>query len=462
MNAGRWIFAVFAAAALVAGGMGAGYWYARSERPARAQDIAYYQDSTGKPDFSPVPKKDAKGRDFVPVYQDAAEPAAAPREGRKPLYYRNPMGLADTSPTPKNDSMGMAYLPVYAGAAGDDDGTVTIDPGKIQTLGVRTEVVAARVVGRTVRAVGTVQFDERRLAVVSPKFEGWIENLIVNTTGQAVRRGEPLLEVYSPDLVAAGQEFLIARDAMAHMGGAGADARASAARLRDAALSRLRNWDIPAVEVEQIARTGKVPRRLTLRAPMDGVAIDKPAVAGMRFALGDTLFRIADLSQMWLIADVFEQDLASVRIGAPARVTVAAYAGQTFTGAVAFIYPSLTRETRTARVRIELPNPGLLLKAEMYGQAEIGTATDATPVVAVPESAIVDGGATQTVLIARQEGRYRPRKVKLGRRGDGYVEVLEGLAPGETVVTGANFLIDAESNLRAALQSFTLGKDSKP
>ncbi len=463
MNAARWGFAVLAAAALAAGGMGAGYWYARSELPAaRARTIAYYQDPTGKSDYSPEPKKDADGRDFVPVYEDAAEPVVSPREVRKPLYYRNPMGLADTSPTPKNDSMGMAYLPVYAAAAGEDDGSVAVSPEKIQTLGVRTEVVAARAVGRTVRAAGTVQFDERRLAVVSPKFEGWIENLIVNTTGQAVRRGDPLLEVYSPDLVASGQEFLIARDAMAHLGAAGADGRASAAALREAALARLRNWDIPAAEVEQLARTGKVPRRLTLRAPMDGVAIDKPAVAGMRFAPGDTLFRIADLSQMWLIADVFEQDIASVRIGAPARVTVAAYPGLTFTGAVAFIYPSLTRETRTARVRIELPNPDLLLKAEMYGQAEIGTATDAMPVVAVPESAIVDGGATQTVLIARAEGRYRPRKVKLGRHGDGYVEVLDGLAAGETVVIGANFLIDAESNLRAALQSFTRDKDSKP
>ena len=480
MSAVRWIGGVLGALTLVAGGVGAGYWYAKPElsqpmepaaqtmaiAPTRA--VANYQDPTGKPDFSPEPKKDAEGRDYVPVYEEAADPAPAAlpevKAGgeRKILYYRNPMGLPDTSPKPKKDSMGMAYLPVYADAAGDDAGTVTISPGKIQTLGVRTEAVAMRVVARTVRAVGTVQLDERRLAVVNPKFEGWIETLAVNMTGQAVRRGELLLEVYSPELVTAQQEYLIARDAVVHMSNADAMARSGAASLRDAALSRLRNWDIPAADVEKLARTGKVTRTLTLRAPVDGVVIDKMAVAGMHFSPGDTLFRIADVTRVWLIADVFEQDLASVRIGASARVTVGAWPDQIFTGTVAFIYPNVTRETRTARVRIELPNADGRLKADMYGQVEIGADAAARQVVAVPDSAVIDGGATQTVLIEQGEGRYQPRKVKLGRHGDGYVEVMEGVIQGDTVVVGANFLIDAESNLRGALRSFTHTKDGKP
>ena len=468
------------ALALVAGGIGGGYWYAKSRTPqpmevaaapkmtpAPERRVAYYQDPTGKPDFSPEPKKDAQGRDYMPVYDEvnaaalASPPAQAGTE-RKVLYFRNPMGAPDTSPTPKKDSMGMSYIPVYADGAGDDTGTVTISPGKVQILGVRTETVAMRVVARILRAVGTVQFDERRLAVVNPKFEGWIENLNVNTMGQAVRRGEPLLEVYSPDLVAAQQEYLIARDAAMHMGGADSMARTGAGSLREASLTRLRNWDIPATEVEQLARSGKVTRTLTLRAPVDGVVTEKNAIAGMRFAPGDTLFRIADLSQVWLIADVFEQDLAAVRIGASARVAVAAYPDRTFTGTIAFIYPSVTRETRTARVRIELPNPGELLKVDMYGQVEIGTAADAVPVIAVPDSAVLSGGTTQTVLIEQGEGRYQPRKVKLGQHGDGYVEVRDGVMAGEKVVVGANFLIDAESNLRAALQSFTQGKERTP
>jgi Cu(I)/Ag(I) efflux system membrane fusion protein len=182
----------------------------------------------------------------------------------------------------------------------------------------------------------------------------------------------------------------------------------------------------------------------------------------MRFAPGDTLFRIADLSQVWLIADVFEQDLAAVHVGAAAKVTVGAYPDHALTGTVAFIYPSVSRETRTARVRIELPNPGELLKADMYGQVEISSSADAAPVVAVPASAVISGGTTQTVLVEQGEGRYQPRKVKLGRQGDGYTEVREGVTAGEKVVVGANFLIDAESNLRAALQSFSQGKDAAP
>ncbi|WP_374297174.1 efflux RND transporter periplasmic adaptor subunit [Sphingomonas sp.] len=443
-----------------AGGAGAGFWFARTgmlppamEPPAApamppARAVAYYQDPTGKPDFSPAPKKDAEGRDYLPVYEEAAPPAGA-ADGRKVLYYRNPMGLPDTSPTPRKDPMGMDYLPVYADAAGDDSGTVTISPGRIQMLGVRTEAAAMRVVARTIRAVGIVQFDERGLAVVSPKFEGWIERLDVASTGQAVRKGDRLLDVYSPDLVAAEQEYLIAR-------GAGMPS------LREAALARLRNWDIPATEVEQLARTGKVTRTLTLRAPADGVVIEKPAVAGMRFAPGDTLFRIADPSRLWLIADVFEQDLANVRIGAPARVTVDAYPGRTFAGTVTFIYPSVQRETRTARARIELTNPEALLKAEMYAQAEIGAATDSAPEIAVPASAVIDGGTTQTILVALGDGRFQPRRVRLGRHGDGYAAILEGVKPGESVVVGANFLIDAESNLRAALRTLAQGGEGAP
>jgi Cu(I)/Ag(I) efflux system membrane fusion protein len=474
MNPIRLIGLVAGAALVASAGAGGGYWYARSEPqaatttpsqptpPKPGRTIAYYQDPTGKPEFSPTPKKDESGRDYVPVYDDAdqaATPAPTQTTEHRILYYRNPMGQPDTSPTPKKDSMGMDYLPVYADEAADDSGVVKISPGKLQTLGVRTESVSQRVIDRTIRAVGTVQFDERKLAVVSPKFEGWIETLHVNTTGQAIRRGEPLLEVYSPDLVAAEQEYLVARDTAVHMAEADPSARSGATALKEAALARLRNWDIPVAQVEQLARTGKASRTLTLRAPADGVITDKTAVQGMRFAPGDTLFRIADISQVWLIADVFEQDLASIQLGAAARVRVDAYPDRSFPGKVAFIYPTVTRETRTAKVRIELPNPDGSLRGDMYGHVEIDAATAAAGVTAVPNSAVVDGGVTQTVLIEQAPGRYQPKKVKLGRKGDGYVEVIDGVAVGDKVVVGANFLIDAESNLKAALQSFAQGKE---
>ena len=203
-------------------------------------------------------------------------------------------------------------------------------------------------------------------------------------------------------------------------------------------------------------------RTLPLRAPVDGVVTERTAVAGMRFAPGDTLFRIADLSQMWFIADVFEQDLASVRIGAAAKVTVGAYPDRTFAGTVAFIYPSVARETRTAKVRIELPNPGRISQGGHVWPSRNWRSSECGAGPGRAGSAVISGGTTQTVLIEKGEGRYQPRKVKLGQQGDGYVEVREGIATGEKVVTGANFLIDAESNLRAALQSFTQGKEGTP
>jgi Cu(I)/Ag(I) efflux system membrane fusion protein len=433
----------------------------------------YYQDPSGKPDYSPMPKKDAEGRDYVPVYDepDAAPPstsasptpAAASGSDRKILYYRNPMGLPDTSPVPKKDAMGMDYIPVYADeGSGTVPGTVAISPERIQMLGVRTEAAALRPMAHTVRAVGTVAVDERRIGVVNPKFEGWIERLHVSTTGQAVRRGEALLEVYSPDLVLAQREYLVARSAAADMAHADAMARDNANAIAAAALSRLKNWDISADQLARLQRSGFARRTLTLNAPIAGIVMEKPALQGLHFGAGDMLYRIVDLSTVWLLADVFEQDLAQIRPGQRATITVQAYPGRVFEGRVAFVYPTLNAQTRTAKVRIEVPNPDLLLKTDMYATVEIAAPIQSATVLAVPDSAVLDTGSRQTILVDRGEGRFEPRAVKLGPRADGYVAVLEGLRDGEKVVTGANFLIDAESNLRAALQAFTAPEGKSP
>jgi Cu(I)/Ag(I) efflux system membrane fusion protein len=430
----------------------------------------YYQDPSGKPDYSPTPKKDAQGRDYVPVYEEpGAAPAntpvsaAAPSGEHKILYYRNPMGLPDTSPVPKKDSMGMDYIPVYADEGGGTvPGTVAISPERIQMLGVRTEVASLRSMAHTVRAVGTVAADERRIGVINPKFEGWIEQLHVSTTGQAVRRGEALLEVYSPDLVLAQREYLLARSAAADMAHADPMARDNAKAIAAAALSRLKNWDISADQLARLQRTGVATRTLTLSAPSGGIVMEKPALQGLHFGAGDMLYRIVDLSTVWLLADVFEQDLAQIRPGQSAKITVQAYPGRVFDGQVAFIYPTVNAQTRTAKVRIEVPNPDLLLKTDMYATVEITAPIDNASVLAVPDSAVLDIGTRQTVLVDRGDGRFEPRAVKLGARADGYVAVLEGLREGEKVVTGANFLIDAESNLRAALQAFTAPEGKSP
>ena len=397
-----------------------------------------------------------------PVTPSANSPGAT-APARKILYYRNPMGLADTSPVPKKDSMGMDYVPVYAGGEPAANGPVVkINPDKVQKLGVRTETVELRDLTRTVQAVATIQASERQLHTVAPKFEGWIQKLHVNTTGQLVRRGEPLLEVYSPDLVTAQQEYLIAWKGVQAVKDASPEVKANMRTLMDSALQRLRNWDISEAELQRLQQEGKARRSITLRAQASGVVMEKKAVAGMRFMPGEMLYQIADLSLVWLLADVFEQDLGLVRLGQSVKIKVDAYPDKRFTGKVTFIYPTVTPETRTAKVRIELPNPGGLLKPAMYARAEIASGKGRRKVLAVPESAVLDTGTRQTVLVQRGEGAFEPRPVKLGMHADGYIEVLDGIKAGESVVVSANFLIDAESNLKAALSGFgQSGQDTK-
>jgi Cu(I)/Ag(I) efflux system membrane fusion protein len=429
-----------------------------SAQPKVARQPLYYQAPAGAPQYSATPRKDSQGRDYVPVYEDAERQAAsapAPQVSRgRVLYYRNPMGLPDTSPAPKKDSMGMDYIPVYEDEANQPAGTVTVSPERVQMLGVRTEAATERGMIRSIRAVGTVAVDERRLAVVAPRFEGWIQKLLANETGQSVRRGQPLFEVYSPELAAAEQEYVIARQAEGTMTHADPAMRSGTAGIAAAALTRLRNFDLPAEEVARLRRTGAVSRALTLTSPMDGVVLEKVALQGMRFAPGETLYRIADLSTVWLLADVFEQDLGLLGLGQEASITMTAYPDRRFAGKVTFVYPTLNAATRTAKVRVEIPNPEQLLKPDMYATVEITAPLGSAPVVAVPASAVLDSGTRQVVLVERAPGRYEPRTVAIGRRADGQVEIRSGVAAGEKVVVGANFLIDAESNLRAALQSF--------
>ena len=430
--------------------------------PAQAAERQplYYRDPMGKPDYSPVPKKDAMGMDYVAVYEEEeAKPAAkpAPQPAGKILYYRNPMGLADTSPVPKKDPMGMDYVPVYAGDEPDDSGTVKVSIAKVQRLGVRTEAAAMRSLVRTIHATGTIQPDERRLSVFSPRFEGWIEKLHVNATGQTVRRGEPLMEVYAPELVAAQQEYVLAGRTRRSLAGAGPDAAAGAAGLVDAAARRLGNLGFTDAQFQHLERTGP-SRLITLRAPADGIVLEKTAIEGMRFMPGEALYRIADLSTVWLNAEIFEQDLSAVHLGATAKTSLVAYPGDIFKGTVTFIYPTMARETRTTRVRIEMPNPEGQLKIEMYADVEIAAPLSAGPVLSVPDSAVLDTGNRRAVLIDRGEGRFEPRAVVTGGRADGYVEISEGLREGDNVVVGANFLIDAESNMKAALRAFTAPK----
>jgi len=299
-----------------------------------------------------------------------------------------------------------------------------------------------------VRAVGTVMHNERRQTIVTLRSDGYIEELFVNTTGQHVHAGEPLFRVYSPDILRAQIDLLSAIRSQ------GSSSLLGPTSL-EGAMQRLRNLGVPESRIREVRETGTNPRTIDWPAPISGDVIEKRIINGQRAMAGEKLYLIEDHSQLWVVADVAESDLAAIGLGTRATITLRAYPAQPVDGEVAFIYPEMKMETRTARVRIEVANPDRRLKPDMYADVVFQVGAGEQPVVAVPENAVIDSGTRQVILIARGEGRFEPRPVKLGRRGDGYAEVLEGVKPGEEVVTTATFLIDAESNLRAALKAFT-------
>lgn len=415
---------IVAAIALAAAALGAGYWLGKgTATPASAEHAA------------------------------AAQAAAKPGE-RKILFYRNPMGLPDTSPTPKKDPMGMDYVPVYEGeepAASSSELKISTD--KVQKLGVRTEPATLRTLDRQVRAAGRVEPDERRSFTISPKFEGYVERLHVNATGQVVGRGQPLFEVYSPELVSAQREYAIAVQGMQALKESGEETRRGMQQLAESSLARLKNWDISEEQIKALANSQQSQRTLSFRSPVSGIVTEKKAIQGMRFEPGEALYQITDLSFVWVIADVFEQDIGQLKPGTPATVSISAYPDKRFQGTVSYVYPTLNAETRTIPVRVELANPQTLLKPGMFAQVELAVGGN-TPVLTVPTGAVIDSGTRAVVLVQRAEGRFEPREVKLGARGSQYVQILSGVQANEDVVVAANFLIDAESNLKAAIGGF--------
>jgi Cu(I)/Ag(I) efflux system membrane fusion protein len=384
---------------------------------------------------------------------DDTSPDAMAKGGdtRRLKYYRNPMGLPDTSPTPKKDSMGMDYLPVYEGEQ-NDDSSVKVSAGKLQRAGVQTELAERRTLNTVVRGPGIVEEDERLRSVVSLRFEGFIDTVGNVTTGTHVQKGQPLMRIYGPNLSSAAAEYLSALNARPDAG-IGNQGLKGARR-------RLENLGAPDGFIADIERTREVPVYVNWPAPQDGEIVERTAVNGMRAAPGDVLFRIVDHNVVWVMVDVAERDLGLIEVGQKVIVRPRAYPNHPFTGKVTVVYPHLKMETRTARIRIELPNPDDVLRPDMYADVEIATGSEA-PVVTVSNSAVIDSGERQIVLLDKGEGRFEPREVKIGRRGGGRVEIREGLAENDKVVVSANFLIDAESNLKAALSGLDSGEKSQ-
>lgn len=342
---------------------------------------------------------------------------------------------------------------VHGAAAGGTGAEVPVrlDADRAGRIGITFATAVAGPMNSLVRTVGQVAYDETRLVSVSPRIEGWVERLFVDFTGAPVAQGQPLMAVYSPMLVSAQEELILARRLLDEAGTSEALA-ANARGLLEAARRRLSYWDISDSEIARIERSGKPQKTLTLRAPASGLVVQKAVFQGQQIMPGMELYRIADLRTIWVEGEVFEQDLARVSVGSTARISFEAYPGESFAGRVNYIYPTLTAGARTGRIRIELDNPGLRFKPGMYVNMEFDVLVH-TAGIHVPRSAVLQTGERSLVFVRAADGSLVPRQVRTGVATSDHIEVLSGLAEGEVVVTSANFLIDAESNLGTSLDA---------
>jgi Cu(I)/Ag(I) efflux system membrane fusion protein len=337
-----------------------------------------------------------------------------------------------------------------AAAAGDVSQPVMLSPDQARRIGVTYVEATLAPLSTEVRTVAQVTYDETRVKAISPKLEGWVEQLYVNYTGQPIRAGEPLLAIYSPTIVAAQQELLLAAQLEKDVGSGTSDARAGATDLRAAARRRLLYWDISASDVDRLERTGEVTKTVVLRAPVSGVVLEKNVLAGQRIMAGDALYKVADLSVVWVEGEVFERDLASVHVGQRVQAEFQALPGETRSGRINYIYPTISPDTRTARVRVEMPNRDLALKPGMYATIRIN-GEHGDIMLTVPRSAVLSTGKRDVVFVRRADGMLEAREVQIGVANDARMQILRGLSAGETVVASATFLVDAESNLGSLL-----------
>lgn len=376
------------------------------------------------------------------MHLEPVRKANAPTAERKVKFYKSTMMPGEISPKPGKDSMGMEMVPVYeeaTGAAAAESSVISIDPVTIQNMGIRTEIVTRGPLKSVVRTVGVIDYDETTLTDVTVKYKGWIEKLFVDSTGKEVKAGEPLFEIYSPDLVSAQNEYLIAL-------GTGS------ATLKASALRKLKNFDVSAEQIATLERTRQIKQTLQVNALRGGIVVEKMAVQGQMVDAGMKLYRLADLSRVWVLSQVYEQDLPYVKLDQEAQISLSYAPDEKQQGRVAYIYPTLDEKTRTARVRIEVPNPARLLKPGMFAKVEL-TAQLEPDAVLVPDSAVLRSGEKNTAFVALEGGKFEPRTITLGPRGEGNVyQVIRGLSEGERVVTSGQFMLDSESQLKEAIQ----------
>ncbi len=402
------------------------------------------------------------GMDLIPLKQGTAGGATGAKKERKIKYWVAPMDPTYIRNEPGKSPMGMDLVPVY-----EDEATggsiISIDPVTIQNMGVRTAKVERRHMHRTVRTVGLVTYQEPRQYSVNSKIDGWIERLYVAENGQRVRKGQALLEIYSPDLVSAQEEFLLAlenRDRLADS--PFPEIAEGAKRLLEASRRRLKLWDISDAQIARLEKTRKVQRTLTLQAPYDGIVTMKMAREGMYVKRGMELLMVSDISKVWVNADIYEYELPWVKVGQQADIILPFVDGKTVTGKVGFLYPYVEPKTRTVKARIDLDNTDFELRPDMYVNVRIHT-HPVDSALAVPAEAVIHSGEKTLVFVALEGGKFEPRRVKTGvQDDDGYLEIRQGLLDGDVVVTSAQFMLDSESQLREAIAKMLEPKRAEP
>lgn len=386
-----------------------------------------------------------------------AAPAGKPSQAI--LYWVDPMHPWYKSDKPGvAPDCGMTLVAVHAGEESQyqarEKGMVQVSPEKQQLIGVEYGTAQYETAGDTIQAAARVTLDETRIAKVQPRVEGWINQVFVDFTGKYVKKGDPLLTIYSPDALATEQEYLLALKAQHTLhGDAMPGMEESTINLVAAARRRLELWDIPVAQVDEIGRSGKTVDDLTLVAPASGFVTERNAFSKQHVTPDTVLYTVADLSTVWVIADVFEYEAANVRLGQSAAMTLDYLPGRTFHGRVSYILPQVDANTRTLKVRIAFDNPGAALKPDMYGQVTLSTGGARRLMVA--RTAVLDSGDRQVVFVDRGGGNFQPRQVKIGQQNGDHIEILSGLAAGERIVTSGNFLIDSESQLKAAMNGMS-------
>lgn len=385
-----------------------------------------------------------------------------PQTGKRIKYWVAPMDPTYIRNEPGKSPMGMDLVPVYEEAGGmkEPASTIRIDPVTIQNMGIRTASAMRQPITKTIRTFGNVTYDETRMVSVNTKFDGWIEKLHVNFVGEQVRHGQPLFDIYSPELVTAQEEYLLALEAQRSLGDSAFESvRDSSRRLLAAARKRMQYWDMSPSQIKRLASTGQVRKAITIFSPSSGVVIKKNALEGQFVKAGQNQYEIVDLSTVWVDVDIYEYELLYVQEGMSAQMELSYIPGERFNGEVLYIYPYLSKATRTVRLRLAFPNPELRLKPDMYANIRLEAELAGGPSLVIPQEAVIDTGVRRIVFVSRGQGRFEPREVEIGVEVNGHqYQVLEGLDEGDEIVISAQFMLDSESRLREAVQKMLEGQ----